>query len=378
MSSPSQDSTASESSAPDKNAGDCKIHLTTPAVLAWEGGQLSDLALDIHHDHSARTAFFKLRTTIFLKNLKTNLYLFIAPERIQSLALDESLEPKLKPSGSSQNLTHLSTCLQFTLDTAADLVGPTFAGLTPKNKAAGQTLDQLRLAAGTTRFSIYISHKLLSRAQMLSLCDAVSQSDWRSTPGQADLKCLYHGKGGKVICGGSIPAASDLPPCPPKPADDSPPSYEEAGPSPPIAGPSQPLTKKRRRSSNTDDDATQRTELMVAMEAMCRKLVQEQKAELRSSIVGEMKQYVDEQLRELETRMTEQIELRVEQCESTLEDRLVDDLQGLRDEIGDKTEDEFYGLRIRLEDFVKEEVQEAEERVVEQIQSRATVHLEFD
>lgn len=372
MASPSQESTASENSAADQNPNDRKFDVTTPAVLAWETGQLSELVLDIHYDPSARTAFFKFRTTVILKNFKTNLYLFIAPDRIQSLTLDESLEPKFKPSGNAQSSNLTWTGLHMSLHTAADLVAPAFAGLTPKNKATGQLLDQLRLASGALELSVYVPHKLLSKAQLQLLCCAVSQSDWRSTPGQADLKCLYHGKGGKVICGRSI---SDPPPSLPKPFDEGPPSYDEAGPSPPIAGTSQPLGKKRRRDDT--DDATQDTGLVVAMEAMCRKLLQEQKAELRSSIVSEMKQYVNEQMQALEVRMTDQIEKQVEAYGEKVEDRLADNLQGLRDEIGDNTEDEFYGLRIRLEDFVKEEIQEAEERVVEHIQSRATVHLEF-
>lgn len=373
MASPSHESTASESSNQDQDSEDCRINTTTPAVLAWETGQLSELALDIHHDPTAKTAFFKFRTTIFLKSLKTNLYIFLAPERIQFLQLDESLEPKFKPPEHAQSLNATWTCLRLTLARAADLVGPTFVGLTPKNKAAGQTLDRLRMATGALELIIYISPKVLSRAQLLSLCYAVSQPDCRSTSGQADLRCLYHGKGGKVIRASD---ASDLMPCTPQSEDANPPSYFEVGPSPPIAGPSQPPNKKRRLDDT--DDQTLGTELKAAMEAMCRKLVQEQKAELRNSIVSEMKQYVNEQLQELETRMTNQIEVQVERLGDKMEDRLTDNLQELRDEIGENTEDEFYGLRIRLEDFVKEEIQEAEERVVEHIQSRATVHLEFD
>lgn len=373
MASPSQESTASESSVPDQNPIDCNININTPAVLAWETGQLSNLVLDLHYDHSAKTAFFKFRATIFLKNLKTNLYLFIAPERVRSLSLDESLEPKFKPSEALQNSKATWTCLRFTLDTAADLVGPMFAGLTPKNKAAGQALDQLRLAAGALELSVHISHRFLAKEQLLSLCLAVSQPDCNSTSGQADIKCLYHGKGGKVICGGSTPAP---PPSLLEAADDSPPSYNETGPSPPFAGPSQPLSKKRRLDDA--DHTAQDTGLMIAMEAMCRKLLQEQKMELRHSIVSEMKEYLNEQLLELENRMTEKIELQVERYGDKMADNLADDLQGLRDEMSDKTEDEFYGLRIRLEEFVQEEMQEAEERVIEHIQSRATVHLEFD
>lgn len=376
MASPSQESTASESSVLDKTPVDSKVDVTTQAVLAWGTGQLSELVLDIHYDPSAATAFFKFRSTVFLKSLKTSLYLLIAPERIQSLTLEDLVEPASNPSGQAQSSNSTSMCLHFTLDTAADLVGPSFVGLTPKNKTAGQILDQLRLAAGALKLSVYISHKLLSKAQLLSLCRAVSQPDCRSTPGQADLKCLYHGKGGKVMCGGSIPVTSDQAPCLPRAVDDNPPSYDEAGLNPPTAGPPQPRNKKRR--CDDTDDTTEGTELMVAMEAMCRKLLQEQKSELRNSIVSEMKQYVHEQLQELETRITDQIELQVERYGDKLEDRLAEDLQGLRDEISDQTEDEFYGLRIRLEDFVKEEIQEAEERVVEHIQSRATVHLEFD
>lgn len=372
MASPSQASTASESSAPDQNPNESKFDVTTPAVLAWETGQLSELLLDIHYDPSTKSAFFKFRTTVILKNLKTNLYLFIAPDRIRSLTLDESLEPKFKPSINAQSLSSTWTGLHMALHTAADLVAPAFAGLTPKNKASGQILDQLRLVSGALELSVYVSHKLLSKAHLQLLCGAVSLPDWRSTPGQADLKCLYHGKGGKVVCGGSV---SDPPPSLPNPFNESPPSYAEAGPSPPIADPSQLRGKKRRRDET--DDATPDTGLMVAMEAMCRKILQEQKAELRNSIVGEMKQYVNEQLQVLETRMVEQIEKQVEAYGERVEDRLADDLQGLRDEIGDSTEDEFYGLRIRLEDFVKEEIQDAEERVIEHIQSRATVHLEF-
>lgn len=378
MASPSQESTASESSNTNKDLTGYKIDITTPSILTWENEHVSDLTLDLHFDPPSRTAFFKLRATVTLKSQRTNIFLFIAPERIKSLALDESPEPRSIPSDVANKLGSTYACLHFNLDVAADLVGPKFVDFIPKNKTVGHILDQLRSAARVSAFSIYISHKVLPKTQLLSLCRIVSQSDFKSIAGQADLKCLYHGKGGKVICGGSVPTPSNEMAFLPQPSDENPPSYDEAGPSPPpvsTADSSQSANKKRRRDST--GTAGQSTELLMAMEAMCRKMLQEQKAELRSSIIDEMKQYVSEEIQELETRINKQIEEQVERYAEKQEDHLADGLQEVRNDVDDKVEDEFYGLRLRLEDFVKEELQDVEERVIEHVRSTATVHLEF-
>lgn len=219
-------------------APDGNIAVSTPAVVAWGSSNiLSDVTFDLRHVSSTNDAFFKLRTIVLFKAdapSKTPLFLFIHPERIRSLHLDESeTEGTASREEACKILGSDTTCLRFTLATSPDLIGPKVTNLTPKNKASGDVLDLIRSLAHQNDLAVYFPRSVLSKVLLVSLCKAASSGVLKSIARQADLASLYRGKGGEVMIGSETPtiaASHDV-----VPPHGSPPSYDELGPSPPPA-----------------------------------------------------------------------------------------------------------------------------------------------
>lgn len=236
-------STASETSSPDVAS---YVDLVTPAVISWScsddnPGLLKGLTCTICRDVS--TVLFRLRADATFKASsppKMHLFLFIAPELLRTLILDESVTDAYDPittywAEATQELGS-AFCLRFELDGAekAMLVGPKLSTLATKNTASGRVLKSLQSLAGASSFAIYISQKVLLKAQLASVCEAVSNQTLKSPQAQSDLASLYRGKGGQVIKPSPVAAAAAG-----SGHDsivqqaESPPSYDELAPSPP-------------------------------------------------------------------------------------------------------------------------------------------------
>lgn len=391
------------------------IELSAPAVVAWvtsdnEARHLADVTLEIRRDASRNTAFFKLRSTIVFKALapvKSGLFLFVHPERIHSLDLDESdVEASAQLSKAKKTLSSDTACLRFSLARHADLVGPAIPSLTPKNRVNGDLLDLMRSLVGQTSFSVYLPQNVSSKARMRSLCKAASNGSMRSIPRQADIASLYQGRGGQLI---NVSSTCDI---------GSPPSYDEVEPSPPAASassggkhtpqlaischlahvPPGSVSKKRRRDSSGADAG--RTFNSKQVESLCKEMLDRQKAEilkvleeresrLYDRLVAYMKPCLSRELQSLEKRITEQVEKRLGQQVEQQEDEVDRRLQALEkdlnetivdqvEQVGNRIEDEFYGLRLRLEEYIKDELAEAEGRITEDLESRASVSLQFN
>ncbi|KAK2604154.1 hypothetical protein N8I77_007108 [Diaporthe amygdali] len=346
------------------------IHVpAAPASVTWNGQAqpLSDVTCDIRRYASNNTAFIKLRATVALKApapAKTNLFLFVYPERIRTVTLDETPESRSQEIV-KKKLGQNTYCLHFTLDRPAALIGPaSLENIAPKNKGSAEMLHHLRSLAQETSFSIYLPAKVVSKARLLSLCEAASGHNLASITWQADMTCLYGGKGGRVI--ENAPEASTV----------NPPSYDELEPGPPLPPISQgssfqgPSKKRRRESGNSD---TPPADLSV-VEAMCRKLMGGMKAELKLDMSNQLQKLEDNIVVRLEQRLAEESA----RIEEHFEQKLLEVREETTDEIGTRIEDEYYGVRVRLEDFVKDEVQDAEERIVHHIESSATISLQFN
>jgi hypothetical protein len=359
-----------------------------PAVVAWDGhSPLSDVTCDLRRYASTNTAFIKLRAIVMLKTpaslpSKTSIFLFVHPERIQQVVLDEPSE-STPQEAVKKKLGPDTYCLRFTLDRPAALVGPTSPeNITPKNKSSGEILHHLRSLARETKFTVYLPAKIVTKARLQSLCEAASGHGLQSITWQADMTCLYGGKGGRLI--------EDDPEAP----SPNPPSYDELEPGPPMPPTSQGKlcvicscglqysdnavgssgqgpSKKRRRESGASDA---QSAALSAMEAMCRKIMGEVKAEL--------KQDMSNQLQQLETRIMDCLEQRLAEESARIEEHVDQQLLEVReettDEIGTRIDDEYYGVRLRLEEFIQDEVQDAEERIIHHIESNATVSLQFN
>lgn len=210
------------------------IDISTTVFVTWGCREtLAEATFDARRVDSTQDAFFKLRSTIVLKTSaprKTPFFLFIHPERIQSLELDAAeAEETTRQEEARTTLGSDTVRLRFTLTRPADLVGPRVPDLTPKNKASGDVLDSMRSLAQQVGFEIYLPRNVLSQARLASLCKAASSGALKSIARQADLTSLYRGKGGQLF------AQPDAPPGYVAPPPSSPPSYDELGPSPPLA-----------------------------------------------------------------------------------------------------------------------------------------------
>lgn len=209
-----------------------------PAVVTWcDQGLTSNtralshsahdrLTLQIHRDTTSNSAFIQLKANVALKARRdrTNVFLAIHPERIQTVAIVDDAEDKELATNQLATTTY---CLQFVLARPPTLVVPQ-GDLTPKHKTSRLVLDSLQALAKQTRCSVHLPSATVAKARLVSLCEALSAGTLRSTPKFTDVASLYGGKGGRIIEHGIQPAASGPGSAAPATTEaESPPSYDE-------------------------------------------------------------------------------------------------------------------------------------------------------
>lgn len=223
MASPSQADISTDSGEvtdPENSAtspsGDVHIN-AAPARLTWTDGdspQARSICHSAHdhilfhaeHDTSSDTAFFQIRANVALKARKdkTNVFLSVYPERIESIALvayedgDDTTSAQLGTS---------TYCLQFTLSMPPALIVPK-TDLIPRQRSSGLLLDSLRGLAEQTTFKLHLPTTTLPKAQLESLCNAAFRGALSSMEKLKDVASLYGGKGGKIIQHDGQPAAA--------------------------------------------------------------------------------------------------------------------------------------------------------------------------
>ncbi|KAI0592715.1 hypothetical protein F4775DRAFT_581029 [Biscogniauxia sp. FL1348] len=370
-------STVSDSSSDSGAASSLDIDLTAqPTVATWCGsdGQLQSLPqlkIDLHYNVHSDKAFFKLCATITLKppprTNKTNIYLFIYPERIQTLTIEECPSPC---PVSVQSLGSDVTCLRFNLSRPPALVLPKYS-LQPRNKLSGDLLNTFKLLAQQTSFvaCLSIPGRTLPRRRLLSLCEAASRHEGlKSIAGRSGITSLYSGHGGRIVEGDGIgistqPPARNQASCTSEIIAEAPPSYEDVPPGPksPLRdGPSNP-NKRRRRSSEPVEGLG-----LKYIEDICSQIVDRKLADVRREVT--------DQLRDLETRLRNHID-----------ERLSEQREDIEGDVNAKIEDGFDGLEVQLQDqlqdYLQEEIKEAEANIESNIMehiSSASVSLQFN
>lgn len=188
------------------------------------------VTLDCHVHLSSNTASVRLRAPVLLKGLgrkMTPLFMFFAPERIESLIFDGT--QKMHVSDNVRMLMGAGdiVALRFKLSQAGDLVVPPQTPLVPKKKVFWDMLDSLKELAHKTDFFMYLRRDDVPLDDgMVSFCEAVSAGKLTTSTAHADITRLYDGKGGKLFQGEdlAVPASAPV---------DTPPSYDELGPPPP-------------------------------------------------------------------------------------------------------------------------------------------------
>lgn len=257
-----------------------------PIVVFWTGdeGELQLLGhspvthdhvtFDAHFDAQSHNAFFKITANLALKGRRSrsNIFLFIYPERIRSLDIVEQDD---KSESASKILGTSTHSLRFVLAEPPALVVPK-DDYVPKGETARNTLEALQALSRVTHFRVDLPSKTLARERLLELCGKASSSgSLKTMAGVANLAKLYGGKGAQLIesgqpgttecrpggeASGSAEKAASAPPHEhsreknPAPSAaavaEFPPSYDDLGHSPPSYPPS---SNKRRRLDSPDD-----------------------------------------------------------------------------------------------------------------------------
>lgn len=361
----------------------------TPAVVEWIGldsqtrylyhgdtDPSRQVTFETRFDAASLSAFFKIRVPVGLKasghdSAKTPLFLHVHPDRITSLGYEV---PSVVPDPVSRTLGPSPSCFRFSLARPADVVVPSASPLVPQNKSHGDKLDSLKLLAQETSFSVYWAHATaLPDAQVRPLCDAVAARTLKSISAAADLQGLYGGAGGKVLEGSEL--------CIPAPKT-GPPSYSEVAPPPPGA-PVNPVQKpggqsRKRRRGSASSSPNSRPEVDVT--ATCKKMLddmmsqyrQEERAYLSSSL-EQLRTSLTEDLRQLKAEMLEHVDQRLRDLEGVycsaedVDEQVSQHVSSFEDLIEVKIEDHVTGIKLELEDFVDNEIANAEDRVLQRV-----------
>ncbi|KAI3398217.1 hypothetical protein diail_9694 [Diaporthe ilicicola] len=364
-----------------------------PIVVSWTGdeGQVHSLShsplnhdhvtFDVHFDAESQTAFFKIAANLALKGKrhKSNIFLFIYPERIQSLDIVEQDDESVS---ASKTLGTSIYSLQFLLVEPPALVVPK-DDCVPKGDAARITLESMQALAGKTSFRLDLPSRTLALDRLTALCGKASSSGFLKTMlGPSNTAKLYGGKGGMVIGNddagttgvrsGGEPSGSAAKANPstsshkyPRDSKDpaqseaavveSPPSYDELGHSPP----SYPPSNKRRRIDSSFDDASQPK---MNIEDICRQGFNE---------IGRHLARIEKQIGNLGSRI-DQIEQRMcsserlsgkhpQQCSSEQSEHGLD---GLDQRVG-CVEERVTGLEVKLEAGLSELAQSVDTQIAE-------------
>lgn len=255
-----------------------------PIVVSWTGDDdqahsLSHsplthdhVAFDIHFNSESHTAFFKITANLAFKGKRSrsNIFLFIHPERVRSL---DFVEQDDRSVSASKILNTSTYSLHFVLAEPLALVVPK-DDYVPKGETARHTLEALQALSRVTRFRVDLPSNTLAKPRLLALCERISSDESLKTmPGVANLAKLYGGKGAQVI-GSGQPGTTESPtggeafgsaervstarplekdPAPSRTtAAEYPPSYDDLGHSPP----SYPTPSNKRRRLDSPEDSS--------------------------------------------------------------------------------------------------------------------------
>ncbi|KUI70934.1 hypothetical protein VM1G_05861 [Cytospora mali] len=385
----------------------------TPAVAEWTAqvvdGQDADATTHCHlarssnsslitfslfFDPSSNAAHFKLRATIFVHDSSrdktpTSVFLFIYPEHVASLVHDQlsTLPPEFTATAPNKLSDCRTTCLRFTLNKPASLIAPLHLPIAPRSKKDVQVLRSLQILASTTTLAVYFAYDALPASGLISLvCDAAAKNALKPSLNLGDLSQLYGGQGGKAIedfQDWPVPVAKGEKKTAAPETVESPPSYDELGPGPALPGPARSL-KRRRSNLGYADGATDPPDVL----AICRKAMTEQMTLIRGEIRDEIRREVKAQLGELENGIMKRVDKRLEEQISELRVDLTGQIDGteermdeierhMDDHIDEEIEDMVLGVKLDMQDFVKDEIANVEDTIIKHFED-GKISLQFE
>ena len=342
----------------------------------------SPITFSLFFDPSSKAAFFKLRAAILVRDPSRDksqipVFLFIYPEYVASLAHDEAstLPPEIASTTPKKLSGCRTTCLRFTLNKPASLIAPLHAPLAPRSKKDTQVLRSLQMLANTTAIAVHFAHEALPMPGLISVvCDAVAAKALKSSVNHGDLSQLYGGRGGKVIESFQdwpVPFAQDeQETVAPETSGESPPSYDELVPETAPARQAPSLKRPRTSSGYSEGDISPPDVISI-----CKKAMAEQMAWMRMELRYEIRSEVKAQLTELENGLVERVNKRVDEQIADLRDDLsgqvekteerMDEVEGRMDDLIDEgIEDRVLGIKVDMQDFVKDEMANVEDTII--------------
>ncbi|KAF4314409.1 hypothetical protein GTA08_BOTSDO01197 [Botryosphaeria dothidea] len=338
------------------------------------------VAFEIRFEESERAAFFKLRLPVALKACakKTNIFVFILPERILSLDTAPGSDANI-PEPVRRGLVQANACssseditrLQFSLSKPSVLVVPASTSLAPATTASGTILNMLQSLAQVTDFTLLFPSKHMSHQRLSTLCSMARDGGLKPVTSQLDLTSLNGGKGADIVEGVDLYV--------PTPAD-SPPSYDELAPSPPPPPAESskarvpdshtqgPRAKRPRLDPSPEDLDAQKQALEDLVASLCKKAFDGFRSELRREM--------QDRLKELEDKL----EARIDYVAEQLRDEAHDDREDLQDrtdeQIDLRIDEQLMGIKEDVRDHVVEEMKNVEDRIKDSICS-ASLSLNF-
>lgn len=400
---------------------------TCPCHLA-RASNSSPITFSLFFDPSSNAAFFKLRVTVLVRGPgpgpprdKTQfpVYLFIYPDSV--LSITHSEPSTLSPAAVSAAPSRLSSgcrtaCLRFTLSRPAPVVAPLQPPLAPRSRRDTQVLRSLRMLTSTTAIDIHLASDALPPPRLVSLvCGAASASALKPSLNHGDLSQLYGGRGGRVVderlwdslllllpppaehvpeaaasasasaSAATAAAAHETHETPTTPGEESPPRYDELVPQPPAVAPRTGPSSKRPRTGSRSPEGSGGgggiggMDNLADVTSICNKAVAEQMARVRAELRDDIRSEVRSQLSGLEERLMERADRRLGELVAELRDDLagqidatdgrIDEMEGrLEGFIDQEIEDRALGVKIDMEDFVKDEMAIVQDTVIKYIE----------
>lgn len=202
-----------------------------------------DLNYNSVHRQSVCTGLFRLCVPVDLKASpyeKTPLFLYIRPERVVSLLLQQSDDAELPPPQNDgvdalvrAKLGLRTVCLKFVLSSPADMVAPSGMPLIPaKQRPHGEQMGLLMGLAQSISFSIYLKAQDFDSPSLLrDLADAITDpaTGVQSHAEADDIVSLYSGRGGIIVGSAKLSGSG------PRTVPSLPPTYDNVGAPPPMA-----------------------------------------------------------------------------------------------------------------------------------------------
>lgn len=357
------------------------------------------VAFSMRFDEDTGASFFKLRVPVALKgqSRKTNVFLFIHPERVSALSQGASQEiPDAVRTAFPVLPTSAILQLQFNLAKPGAVVTPADTPLAPKSTATVNVLRLLRSLACATQFTVYLMNKGQLKPSVKTMCDMACAGNLKSDPSELRLETLYGGTGAKAVEGAEL-----LFPFDDETVPESPPSYDElVGPPPPKARPKSPRIidsseppRKRSRLRTTSSSPTPDGRWKQELQDMRDQLREEMRREMREELRQSDEQW-QKKMQEMQNEMREEMQrhqaqhvdklLELEQLIDERMERLREELLEEMGEVTDGTsgivdariDEQIMDVKDELRSYVAEEMKEVEDRIRDDFED-GSVSLKF-